>query len=127
MMKLSNNFRNEEKELHSLGIITWKSIMGLEDSQINQLAKNTLCTTRNLNRLRCIAMLICEMNISQKESALLIHSGICSVKALGNLTPQELINKTGRFERILKTGREPIIDLKKANNLIKQAKAREKF
>lgn len=42
-----------------------------------------------------------------------MHSGLISNKAISRLTPQELVQKTGRFERTLRTGRIPIIDLKK--------------
>tara|TARA_B100001250_G_C19523504_1_gene667028 strand:- start:269 stop:652 length:384 start_codon:yes stop_codon:yes gene_type:complete len=126
-MKLSKNFHNEEKELNALGINTWESIMNIGDSQINDLVKNTLCTTRNLMRLRCIAMLICELSISQEESALLMHSGISSIKALRDLTPHELLRRTGRFERIMQIRRKPIINLEKANCLIKEARTRQNF
>ena len=53
---------------------------------------------------------------------LLMHSGLISNKALSRLTPQELVQKTGRFERSLRSGRMPIIDLKKAHFLIEKAK-----
>ena len=51
-----------------------------------------------------------------------MHSGLISNKAISRLTPQELVQKTGRFERTLRTGRIPIIDLKKAHFLIEKAK-----
>ena len=125
LKKLTQNFRNEEKELTRLGINTWEGVLKLEESNISKLIKETLCTTQNLKRLRCIGLLICEMDISQAESALLIHSGISSVKALGRLTPEELIKKTGRLERFLSIRKPPIINLAKANNLITQAKSRQ--
>ena len=51
-----------------------------------------------------------------------MHSGLISNKAISRLTPEELVQKTGRFERTLRTGRIPIIDLKKAHFLIEKAK-----
>ena len=79
-------------------------------------------SVRNLKRLKCIAYFICTLDIQLSEAALLMHSGLISNKAISRLTPQELVQKTGRFERTLRTGRIPIIDLKKANNLIEKAK-----
>ena len=99
--------------------------MQLTDNEINQITQKTFATRKNLRRLRCIAILICELEISQGEAALLMHSGVASSKALASLTPQELFNKTGRLERALKTGRKPIVDLEKAHLLIEKAKARQ--
>ena len=82
----------------------------------------SLGSVRNLKKLKCIAYFICTLNIKLNEAALLMHSGLISNKAISRLTPQELVQKTGRFERILRTGRIPIIDLKKAHFLIEKAK-----
>ena len=125
MRNLSKNFKEEEKSLRLRGINSWDSLMNLKDHEINEIIKTSRSTNRNLKRLRCIAMLIHEIDLSQGEAALLMHSGICSSKALINLTPQELLNKTGRFERQLRTGRDPLVDLQKANSWIKRAKARQ--
>ena len=70
----------------------------------------------------CIAYFICSLNIEPNEAALLMHSGLTSNKAISRLSPHELLQKTGRFERILQTGRVPIIDLNKAHVLIEKAK-----
>ena len=82
----------------------------------------SLGSVRNLKRLKCIAYFICTLDIQLNEAALLMHSGLISNKAISRLSPQELVQKTGRFERILRTGRTPIIDLKKAHFLIEKAK-----
>tara|TARA_B100001250_G_C19031676_1_gene457749 strand:+ start:90 stop:326 length:237 start_codon:yes stop_codon:yes gene_type:complete len=73
-------------------------------------------------RLRCIAYFICTLGIELNEAALLMHSGMISSESIARLTPQELVKKTGRFERILNTGRIPLIDLTKAHFLIEKAK-----
>ncbi len=99
--------------------------MELKDAEIYEIIENSCATVRNLKRLRCIAMLIYKLDLSQGEAALLIHSGIASIKALANLSPQELLHKTGRLERILSTGRKPLVDLNKANQLINKAKSRQ--
>ena len=51
-----------------------------------------------------------------------MHSGLASNNAISHLTPQELVQKTGRFERILRTERIPIINLEKAHFIIEKAK-----
>ena len=96
--------------------------MNLKDEEIYLIVQESLATSRNLKRLRCIAMFICKIDISQGEASILMHSGIASIKALEVLTPQELLQKTGRLERLLGTGRTPIINLHKANLLIQKAK-----
>ncbi len=122
---LPNNFNQEEKVLNFLGINSWFSLMRLSDDEINKIVHKTLATSRNLKRLRCIAMFICELKISQAEAALLMHSGIPSIESLGNLTPQELFQKTGRLERLLHTKRKTVVDLKRANLLIQKARNRQ--
>ena len=104
---------------------SWTSIKDLKDEEINEITKSSLATCRNLKRLRCIAILICELNLSPEDGALLMHSGIASIKALASLTPQELLLKTGRLERLLNTGRKPVVDLPKAHSWIQAAKARQ--
>ena len=120
--QLPKNLQGEGKLLHDRKIITWGQIALISDELINKIVETSLCSEKNFKRLRCIAKLICEINVSQSVAALLMHSGISSYKALRSLTPQELLEKTGRFERRLGTGRRPVIDLKKANLLIKKAK-----
>ena len=122
---LPKNFHEEEKQLLSKGINTWLSLKSLKDEEFSALALSGRSTTRNLKRLRGIATLICEINLTQADAALLLHSGISSVEALAKLTPQELIHKTGRLERQLNTGRKPIVNLTIANSWIQKAKNRQ--
>ena len=119
---LPKNFYQEEKILISNNIKTWDSLLSISDEEINHLIYGSLGSVRNLKRLKCIAYLICSLNIELNEAALLMHSGLTSNKAISRLSPHELLQKTGRFERILKTGRVPIIDLNKAHVLIEKAK-----
>ena len=119
---LPKSFYQEEKILLSNNIKTWDSLLSISDEEINKLIYGSLGSVRNLKRLKCIAYLICSLDIELSEAALLMHSGLISNKAISSLTPQELVQKTGRFERILRTGRIPIIDLKKAHLLIEKAK-----
>tara|TARA_Y100001968_G_C19278765_1_gene678119 strand:- start:55 stop:459 length:405 start_codon:yes stop_codon:yes gene_type:complete len=119
------NFNEEKKVLISLGIDSWGGINNLEDNEIFAIVRSTIATERNLKRLRCIAMFICELKIPLKYAAILMHSGVPSIRALASLTPNELYAKTGRLERILNTRRKPILDLEKANYLIKKARNRQ--
>ena len=119
---LPKSFYHEERILLTNKINSWDSLLSLSDEKVNELINGTLGSVRNLKRLRCIAYFICNLNIDLGEAALLMYSGLISVKALTRLSPQELVQRTGRFERILMTGRNPIIDLKKAHFLIEKAK-----
>ncbi len=119
---LPKSFYQEEKILIQNNIKTWDSLLSTSDEEVNNMINGSLGTIRNLKRLKCIAYFICTLNIQLNEAALLMHSGLISNKAISRLTPQELVQKTGRFERILRTGRIPIIDLKKAHFLIEKAK-----
>jgi len=119
---IPKSFYQEEKILLSNNIKTWDSLQAITDEEINKMIYGSLGSVRNLKRLKCIAYFICSLNIEINEAALLMHSGLISNKAISRLTPQELVQKTGRFERILKTGRIPLIDLKKAHFLIEKAK-----
>ena len=119
---LPKSFYQEEKILISNNIKTWDSLLSISDEEINHLIYGSLGSVRNLKRLKCISYFICTLDIQLNEAALLMHSGLISNKAISRLTPQELVQKTGRFERTLRTGRIPIIDLKKAHFLIEKAK-----
>ena len=122
LKNIPKSFYQEEKILLSNNIKTWDSLLSITDEEINNMIYGTLGSIRNLKKLKCIAYFICTLNIELKEAALLMHSGFSSNKAISRLTPQELVQKTGRFERFLQTGRIPIIDLSKAHDLIKKAK-----
>ena len=119
---IPKSFYQEEKILLSNNIKTWDSLLKISDEEINRIIYGSLGSVKNIKRLKCIAYLICTLNIEINEAALLMHSGLISNKAISRLTPQELVQRTGRFERILKTGRIPLIDLKKAHILIDKAK-----
>ena len=122
LRNIPKSFYQEEKILISNNIKTWDSLLSLTDQEINEMIYGSLGSVRNLKRLKCIAYFICTLNIEINEAALLMHSGLISNKAISRLSPQELVKKTGRFERILRTGRIPLIDLNKAHILIEKAK-----
>ena len=122
LKNIPKSFHQEEKILLSNDIKTWDSLLSITDEEINKMIYGSLGSVRNLKRLKCIAYFICTLNIELNEAALLIHSGLISNKAISRLSPQELVKKTGRFERTLRTGRIPLIDLNKAHILIEKAK-----
>ena len=122
LKNLPKSFYQEEKILLSNNIKTWNSLLSIRDEEINNLIYGSLGSIRNLKKLKCIAYFICTLDIELNEAALLMHSGLISNKALSRLTPQELLQKTGRFERFLRTGRIPLITLSKAHFLIEKAK-----
>ena len=122
LKNIPKSFYQEEKILLSHDIKTWDTLSSITDKEINNMINGSLGSVRNLKRLKCIAYFICTLNIELNEAALLMHSGLTSNKAISRLSPHELLQKTGRFERILNTGRVPIIDLNKANVLIEKAK-----
>ena len=122
LKNIPKSFYQEEKILLSYDIKTWDTLLSITDEEINNMINGSLGSVRNLKRLKCIAYFICSLNIELNEAALLMHSGLTSNKAISRLSPHELLQKTGRFERILQTGRVPIIDLNKAHILIEKAK-----
>ena len=122
LKNIPKSFYQEEKILLSYDIKTWDALSSITDEEINNMINGSLGSVRNLKRLKCIAYFICSLNIELNEAALLMHSGLTSNKAISRLSPHELLQKTGRFERILQTGRVPIIDLNKAHVLIEKAK-----
>ena len=122
LKNIPKSFYQEKKILLSYDIKTWDTLSSITDEEINNMINGSLGSVRNLKRLKCIAYFICTLNIELNEAALLMHSGLTSNKAISRLSPHELLQKTGRFERILQTGRVPIIDLNKAHVLIEKAK-----
>ena len=122
LKNIPKSFYQEEKILLSYDIKTWDTLSSITDEEINNMINGSLGSVRNLKRLKCIAYFICSLNIELNEAALLMHSGLTSNKAISRLSPHELLQKTGRFERFLQTGRIPLIDLNKAHLLIEKAK-----
>ncbi len=119
---LPKNLRAEEKLLTSLGIKTWSEVKDLGDKDIKEICQAGKSSSTNLKKIRGMAVLICELNLSQPEAALLLHSGIGTIKALANSSPQQLVLQAGRLVRQLNIGPVSFLNLRKANNLINRAK-----
>ncbi|WP_320674392.1 DUF4332 domain-containing protein [Prochlorococcus sp. MIT 1341] len=119
---LSKNFKKEINTLRAAGTRTWLELKALRDSEISLLTRKGNLSSRNLKKIRGIAKLVCELSIEPHEAALLMHSGLSSAAALTNTTPQEVVKKTGRLQRQLKSDFQNSIDLVKANEWIQRAK-----
>ena len=122
---LSRNFTLEKKNLHAAGITTWEGLKNLSDSEIHLLINKGQSSKRNLQRIRGIAILVFELGIEPHEAALLMHSGISSISALVNSSPQEIVLKTGRLQRQLKSDFLNSVDLVKANEWIRRARFKQ--
>ncbi|OUW49427.1 MAG: hypothetical protein CBD47_01835, partial [Synechococcus sp. TMED187] len=57
------------------------------------------------------------------DAALLMHAGLATVAALSAASPQDVVTRTGRLERQLRSGRPPVVDLAVAQRWIKAAQA----
>ena len=88
--KLTASFKKEETLLREKGINTWNKIKVLTDRDVFELVGEGCGSIRNFRCLRCIATFICDLDLQQDEAALLIHSGIPSVKALANSYPEAI-------------------------------------
>mgnify|MGYP001244879216 CR=1 FL=1 len=120
--KLPLNFRLEEKDLTFAGIKTWSALKCLSQKDLIEISSKGSSNIRSLKRLKVMAIFICDLNISQPQAALIIHSGFSTINSLANATPQEIIQKTGRLERQLRIDQSQIVNLASANNLIRKAK-----
>ncbi len=125
--KLPLSFRYEEDKLSKRGINNWENLEALTEEDVLLLCKKGCGTLRNLKHLRCMASLICKLNIKQEEAALLIHAGISSIQALARLNTQELLNKTSRLHRNLGTDVSQPLSTKNAQRLINSAKHMRKI
>ncbi len=123
---IQKHFDAEFKALVKGNISEWIQIKNLSDENLNILLQENRSTTyRNLKKLRCIATLICELDLSPQEAALLIHSGFGSVKAIAQSSPNKVLNQIGRLERQLSTGRQTSIKLIDVKGWIEVAKVRQ--
>ena len=121
--ELPQSLRREQQELDRAGIKRWSSIRDLTDLQLSQLARSGQASARNLKRLRGMADLVCRLDLPPQDAALLMHAGIATVAALASASPQDVVTRTGRLERQLRSGRPPVVDLVVARRWIQSAQA----
>ena len=120
--KLTASFKKEETHLRKKGINTWNEIKVLTDRDISDLVGEGCGSSRNFRCIRCIATFICDLELQQDEAALLMHSGIPSVKALANSYPEAIHTKVTRLETMLGTSETPKTSFKKIILWINKAK-----
>ena len=120
---LPQSFRDEERELQQAGIHTWGALQQLNDRQLSALCRSGRASARNFKRLRGIADLVCKLELPPADAALLMHAGIATVAALAGASPQDVVTRTGRLERQLRSGRPPVVDLVVAQRWIRSAQA----
>ena len=94
------NYRHEKKFLLKSEFNTIDKLRNLKDSEINIIIKEqSLCTKSRLKKIRAMATLMIDLDISHQYAFVLMHSGVVSIKALSVLDPHSIANKIGRFER----------------------------
>ena len=119
---LPQSFRQEQIDLAQAGINSWEALRDLDDLQLSRLVRSGRSSPRNLNRLRGIATLVCELDLAPQDAALLMHAGIASRRALADCTPEQLVRQTGRLQRSLGINRPGSVDLPRAQGWIHQAR-----
>ena len=122
---LPQGFRDEQSDLEQAGVTKWGELRELTDQNLSRLVATGRSTSRNLKRLRGIAELVCSLELAPADAALLMHAGFATVAAIATSSPQEIMNRTGRLERQLGSGRAPVVDLAIAKQWIMNAKARQ--
>lgn len=123
LQELPQSFRDEQKALEAAGITTWGALLALSDLQLSQLSRSGRTTARNFKRLRGIAALVCHLKLAPADAALLMHAGIATVSALAAASPQDVVTRTGRLERQIRSGRPAVVDLAVARRWILAAQA----
>ena len=124
LKELPQSMRDELKQLLKSGIKTWGELQALDELQISRLAASGRASARNLRRLKGMADLACGLDLPPQDAALLMHAGLATVTAIAGATPQELVTRTGRLERQLRSGRPPVVDLALARRWILRARER---
>ena len=125
LQDLPQGMRDEGKQLLTSGITTWGELQALDELRISRLAASGRASARNLRRLKGMADLACDLDLAPQDAALLMHAGLATVTAIAGATPQELVTRTGRLERQLRSGRPPVVDLALALRWILRARERQ--
>ena len=125
LQDLPQGLRDEQSQLLASGITTWGELEALDELQISRLAASGRASARNLRRLKGMAELGCALDLAPQDAALLMHAGLATVAAIAGSSPQELVTRTGRLERQLRSGRPPVVDLALARRWILLAMERQ--
>jgi hypothetical protein len=119
---LPASFREERRVIEAAGLTGWSALRALDAQALSQLARRGRATARNLRRLQGIAALVCDLDLAPADAALLMHAGLATIPALAAASPQDVVTRTGRLERQLRTGRPPVVDLALAQRWIQRAR-----
>lgn len=119
---LPTSFREEKRVIEQAGLGSWSALRDLDTLTLSQLARQGRATARNLRRLQGIAALVCDLDLAPADAALLMHAGLATIPALAAASPQDVVTRTGRLERQLRTGRPPVVDLALAQRWIQRAR-----
>ena len=122
---LPQNLRYERDALQAAGLTTWGQVRELDEVRISRLAASGRATARNLKRVKGMADLVCALDLAPADAALLMHAGLATVAAIAGSSPQDVVNRTGRLERQLRSGRPPVVDLTVARRWIRLAQDRQ--
>ena len=122
---LPQNLRHERDALQDAGLTTWGEVRQLDELRISRLAASGRASARNLKRVRGMAELVCAPDLAPADAALLMHAGLATVAAIAGSSPQDVVNRTGRLERQLRSGRPPVVDLAVARRWIRLAQDRQ--
>ena len=125
LKELPLGLRDEHAQLLASGITTWGEVQNLTEFQISRLAASGRASARNLRRLKGMANLGCCLDLAPADAALLMHAGLATVAAVAGSSPPDLVTRTGRLERQLRSGRPPVVDLALARTWILRAKERQ--
>ncbi|MGC6482830.1 MAG: DUF4332 domain-containing protein [Synechococcus sp.] len=123
LRNLPQSFRDEQPILKAAGITTWGDLLTLSDQQLSQLSRSGRASARNFKRLRGMASLVCHLELAPADAALLMHAGIATISALATASPHDVVTRTGRLERQLRSGRPAVVDLAVARRWILAAQA----
>ena len=122
---LPQNLRYESDALQAAGLTTWGQVRELDEVRISRLAASGRATARNLKRVKGMADLVCALDLAPADAALLMHAGLATVAAIAGSSPQDVVNRTGRLERQLRSGRPQVVDLAVARRWIRLAQDRQ--
>ncbi|QNJ19563.1 protein of unknown function DUF4332-containing protein [Synechococcus sp. A18-25c] len=122
---LPQNLRYERDALQAAGLTSWGQVRELDEVRISRLAASGRATARNLKRVKGMADLVCALDLAPADAALLMHAGLATVAAIAGSSPQDVVNRTGRLERQLRSGRPPVVDLAVARRWIRLAQDRQ--
>ena len=125
LQDLPMNLRDEHAHLLASGLTTWGEVQDLDEQTISKLASTGRASARNLRRLKGMADLGCALDLAPPDAALLMHAGLATVTAIASSSPQDLVTRTGRLERQLRSGRPPVVDLAVARRWILRARERQ--